>query len=178
MALLFESGEIWCREPGPLPLYWPHVGAGTAYTSGEKRERGAKARLYVRWMPHLGAEAVALYELLRVLPDVGQDWIEVEELAELMRSTPENVENSLHTLIEYGFALERDGWVEVLERPPVASKVVELGGAGRGKRTLTCSRRGDRGGEGRARRGLAGRLFSLYGEPTGSAHPRVFERVL
>jgi DnaD/phage-associated family protein len=99
---------------------------------GEKRERGAKARLYVRWMPHLGAEAVALYELLRVLPDVGQDWIEVEELAELLRSTPENVENSLHTLIEYGFALERDGWVEVLERPPVASKVVELGGAGRG----------------------------------------------
>jgi hypothetical protein len=61
--------------------------------------RGAKARLYVRWMPHLGTEAVALYELLRVLPDVGQDSVEVEELAELLRSTPEGVEDSLGALI-------------------------------------------------------------------------------
>ena len=58
---------------------------------GEKKERGAKARLYIRWMPHLGAEAVALYELLRALPDVGRDTAEVEELAELLRSTPEGV---------------------------------------------------------------------------------------
>src|SRR5918997_2686442 len=87
--------------------------------------RGAKARLYVRWMPHLGTEAVALYELLRVLPDVGQDSVEVEELAELLRSTPEGVEDSLGALIEHGFAVERDGWVEVLEHPPVARKATE-----------------------------------------------------
>ncbi len=89
--------------------------------------RGAKARLYVRWMPHLGTEAVALYELLRVLPDVGQDSVEVEELAELLRSTPEGVEDSLGALIEHGFAVERDGWVEVLEHPPVARKATEGG---------------------------------------------------
>src|ERR687894_2072859 len=93
--------------------------------------RGAKARLYVRWMPHLGAEAVALYELLRVLPDVGQDSVEVEELAELLRSTPESVEASLEVLVEHGFAMERDGWVEVLKHPPVARSVAELGDAGR-----------------------------------------------
>src|SRR3712207_5539608 len=92
---------------------------------GEKRERGAKARLYVRWMPHLGAEAVALYELLRVLPDVGQDCIEIEELAELMRSTAESVEVSLDALIERGFAVEHDGWIEVLEHPPVAHRASE-----------------------------------------------------
>jgi DnaD/phage-associated family protein len=92
---------------------------------GEKRERGARARLYVRWMPHLGAEAVALYELLRILPDVGQDSIELEELAELLRSTPEDVEDSLHALIELGFVTEREGWVEVLEHPPVARKTAE-----------------------------------------------------
>jgi DnaD/phage-associated family protein len=98
---------------------------------GEKRERGAKARLYVRWMPHLGAEAVALYELLRVLPDVGQDCVEVEELAELLRSTPESVADSLRMLVEHGFAVEREGWVEVLENPPVAGRVVEIGEARR-----------------------------------------------
>jgi DnaD/phage-associated family protein len=98
---------------------------------GEKRERGAKARLYVRWMPHLGAEAVALYELLRVLPDVGQDCVEVEELAELLRSTPKSVEDSLRVLNEYGFVVEREGWVEVLEHPPVAGRVVEIGEARR-----------------------------------------------
>ena len=59
---------------------------------GETRARGSRARLYVRWMPHLGAEAVALYELLRLLPDLGRDSVEVEELAELLRSTPSGVE--------------------------------------------------------------------------------------
>src|SRR5215210_2886124 len=83
--------------------------------------RGAKARLYVRWMPHLGAEAVALYELLRILPDIGQDSVEVEELAELLRSNPESVERSFGALIEAGFVVERDGWVEVAEHPPLAS---------------------------------------------------------
>jgi DnaD/phage-associated family protein len=96
---------------------------------GEKRERGAKARLYVRWMPHLGAEAVALYELLRVLPDVGQDSVEVEELVELLRSAPESVEASLETLVEHGFAVEREDWVEILEYPPVASRIAGLGEA-------------------------------------------------
>ena len=91
------------------------------------RARGAKARLYVRWLPHLGAEAVALYELLRILPDVGQDSVEVEELAELLRSAPESVETSLGVLIEHGFAVERDGWVEVLDHPPVAYRAAEFG---------------------------------------------------
>ncbi len=94
---------------------------------GKVGTRGAKARLYVRWMPHLGAEAVALYELLRVLPDVGQDSVEVEELADLLRSTPESVETSLKVLVEHGFVAERDAWVEVLEHPPVARKAVGLG---------------------------------------------------
>src|SRR5215210_4645743 len=93
---------------------------------GEKRDRGARARLYVRWMPHLGAEAVALYELLRILPDVGQDCVEVEELAELLRSSPESVEDSLRVLIKHGFAVEREGWVEVLGYPPVAGRVLDL----------------------------------------------------
>jgi DnaD/phage-associated family protein len=87
--------------------------------------RGAKARLYIRWMPHVGAEAVALYELLRLLPDVGQDSVEVEELADLLRSTSESVETSLEVLIEHGFATRHDGWVEVLEHPPVARGAVE-----------------------------------------------------
>jgi DnaD/phage-associated family protein len=72
-------------------------------------------------MPHLGAEAVALYELLRILPDIGQDSVEVEELAELLRSTPESVERSFGVLFEAGFVVERDGWVEVAEHPPAAS---------------------------------------------------------
>ncbi len=87
--------------------------------------RGSKARLYVRWMPHLGAEAVALYELLRILPEVGQDSVDLEELCELLRSTPESVEDSLNTLMEHGFVVERDDWLEVLERPPVAWRKVE-----------------------------------------------------
>jgi DnaD/phage-associated family protein len=86
----------------------------------EKRARGGRARLYVRWMPHLGAEAVALYELLCLLPDVGQDSVELEELAELLRSTPESVEKSFEALVEAGFVVERDGWVEVAEHPPTA----------------------------------------------------------
>jgi DnaD/phage-associated family protein len=90
---------------------------------GKIGARGAKARLYVRWMPHLGAEAVALYELLHVLPDVGRDSVEVEELAELLRSTPESIEASLKVLVEHGFATEHEGWVEVLEHPPVARSV-------------------------------------------------------
>jgi hypothetical protein len=77
---------------------------------GEKRARGGRARLYVRWMPHLGAEAVALYELLRILPDLGNESPEIEELAELLRSTPEGVEASLEALIEAGFVVRRDGW--------------------------------------------------------------------
>ena len=89
---------------------------------GERGTRGAKARLYVRWMPHLGTEAVALYELLRVLPDIGRDTVEVEELADLLRSTPESVEASLKVLVEHGFAAERNGWVEVLEHPPIADE--------------------------------------------------------
>src|SRR3954467_15972959 len=91
---------------------------------GEKMARGGRARLYIRWMPHLGAEAVALYELLRLLPDVGRDSLEVEELAELLRSTPESVERSFDALIEAGFAVERDGWVEVAEHPPTARERV------------------------------------------------------
>src|ERR671916_427754 len=117
----------------------------------EKRERGAKARLYVRWMPHLGAEAVALYELLRVLPDVGQDCVEVEELAELLRSTPESVADSLRMLVEHGFAVERAGGVVTP---------------------------GDRSGEGGAGGRLAGRLLPLYGKPAGASYTGVLERLL
>src|SRR5215210_7727042 len=87
---------------------------------GEKRARGSRARLYIRWMPHLGAEAVALYELLRILPDLGEDDVEVEELAELLRSTTEGVEECLEVLVEAGFAVRRDGWLEVAEHPPSA----------------------------------------------------------
>ncbi len=85
---------------------------------GEGRARGGRARLYVRWMPHLGAEAVALYELLRILPDVGHDGVEVEELAELLRSTPEDVEAAFEALASAGFVTEREGWLEVAEHPP------------------------------------------------------------
>ncbi|MGI9049838.1 MAG: DnaD domain protein [Rubrobacteraceae bacterium] len=89
---------------------------------GEKRSRGERARLYVRWMPHLGAEAVALYELLRVLPDIGFDSADPEDLAELLRSTPESVEESLENLKEAGFLREREGWIEVAQYPPVTSR--------------------------------------------------------
>ncbi|QIN81220.1 DnaD domain protein [Rubrobacter tropicus] len=88
---------------------------------GETRARGGRARLYVRWMPHLGAEAVALYELLRVLPDVGHDAVDAEELAELLRLTPEGVGEAFETLVEAGFVFEREGWLEVAEHPPAGS---------------------------------------------------------
>ena len=87
---------------------------------GEKTARGERARLYVRWMPHLGAEAGALYELVRILPDLGDDDVEVGEQAELLRSTPEGVEESLEILVEAGFVYRRDGWLEVAEHPPSA----------------------------------------------------------
>lgn len=87
---------------------------------GKNRTRGAAARLYIRWMPHLGAEAVALYELLRILPDVGQEDVETEDLAEMLRSTSEAVEEAFETLLEAGFVTERDGWLEVAENPPTA----------------------------------------------------------
>ncbi|HET7480696.1 MAG TPA: DnaD domain protein [Rubrobacteraceae bacterium] len=88
---------------------------------GGRGARGERARLYVRWMPHIGAEAVALYELLRILPDIGRDSVEVEEVAELLRSTPESVEAAFETLTETGFIVERDGWMEVAEHPPTAA---------------------------------------------------------
>ena len=87
---------------------------------GEKRARGDRARLYVRWMPHLGAEAVALYELLRILPDLGHDAVAPEELAELLRSTLENVEAAFETLRAAGFVTDREDWLEVAEHPPAA----------------------------------------------------------
>ncbi len=85
---------------------------------GDERQRGARARLYVRWMPHLGAEAVALYELLRILPDVGLEHVGIEEVAELLRSTPESVEESFELLSENEFVKEQDGWLQVAEHPP------------------------------------------------------------
>lgn len=88
---------------------------------GETRARGGRARLYVRWMPHLGAMAVALYELLRILPDVGQDAVEVEELADLLRSTPSGVEEAFEALVGAGFVVEREGWLEVAEHPPTGA---------------------------------------------------------
>jgi DnaD/phage-associated family protein len=96
---------------------------------GEGRARGGRARLYVRWMPHIGAEAVALYELLRVLPDVGHDAVESEELAELLRSTPEGVEEAFEALVGAGFVAERDGWLEVAEHPPSGEARPRAGGA-------------------------------------------------
>lgn len=81
-------------------------------------ERGERARLYVRWMPHLGTEATALYELLRVLPEIGNDDTDLAELAELLRSEPDSVRRSLDRLRENGFLAERDGWFEVAPHPP------------------------------------------------------------
>lgn len=95
---------------------------------GNNRQRGERARLYIRWMPHLGAEAVALYELLRILPDAGLEDVEIEELSELLRSTPENVKESFNVLLESGFLSEQDGWLEVAEHPPTARKAPEKAG--------------------------------------------------
>ena len=100
---------------------------------GENRQRGERARLYVRWMPHLGPEAVSLYELLRILPDVGLENIEIEELAELLRSTPRGVEKSFETLSEAGFVTERDGWLEVAEHPPTKQGAARGAGDGQKK---------------------------------------------
>jgi DnaD/phage-associated family protein len=80
--------------------------------------RGERARLYVRWMPRLGAEAVALYELLRLLPEIGVEEPEVENLARLLRSTPEEVEEAIRSLAENGFIIPREGWREVVGYPP------------------------------------------------------------
>lgn len=88
--------------------------------SGEQRVRSAKALLYIRWMPHLGAEPVALYELLHILAEIGRDHVEAGELAELLMSTPDGVERSLEALVESGFAVEREGWLEIHEQPPIA----------------------------------------------------------
>lgn len=91
----------------------------------ERRARGEKARLYIRWMPRLGAEAVALYELLRTLPDAGVEAADTAEIAELMRCAPEQAQDALYTLLENGFATERDGWIEVHDLPPGGTEAVE-----------------------------------------------------
>lgn len=87
----------------------------------ERRARGEKARLYIRWMPHIGAEAVALYELLRTLPDAGIEAVDTTEMAELLRTTREEAEAALEALLENGFATEREGWIEVHDFPPGAA---------------------------------------------------------
>ncbi|MGH3089908.1 MAG: DnaD domain-containing protein [Rubrobacteraceae bacterium] len=93
---------------------------------GERGARGERARLYLRWMPHLGAEAVALYELLRILPDIGRDEADADELAELLRSTPRSVEEAFGALIGAGFVVERDGWLEVADHPPSMAKEAKI----------------------------------------------------
>lgn len=98
---------------------------------GTDGARGAKARLYLRWMPHLGTEAVALYELLRVLPEVGVDAVDPEELAEILRSTPESVQDAFETLLDAGFLVEREGWLEARDHPPARATSGEPEGAGR-----------------------------------------------
>ncbi|MCL6438886.1 MAG: hypothetical protein K6T51_09765, partial [Rubrobacteraceae bacterium] len=96
---------------------------------GERRARGERARLYVRWMPHLGAEAVALYELLRILPDVGVDEPDLGELSELLATTPESTKDALGRLVRAGFVTERDGWLEVAEHPPSSRPEPDAGGS-------------------------------------------------
>jgi DnaD/phage-associated family protein len=84
----------------------------------ERRARGEKARLYIRWMPRLGAEAVALYELLRALPDAGIESVEIPEMAELLRTTPDRAGEALRALLDNGFATGHEGWIEVHPLPP------------------------------------------------------------
>lgn len=91
----------------------------------ERRARGEKARLYIRWMPRLGAEAVALYELLRTLPDAGIEAADTAEIAELMCSTPEAAQDALDTLLENGFATAHGGWIEVHDLPPGGTEPAE-----------------------------------------------------
>ncbi|WP_119065534.1 DnaD domain-containing protein [Rubrobacter indicoceani] len=106
-----------------------------------RAERGARARLYVRWMPHLGSEAVALYELLRILPDIGNDDTDFEELAELLDSTPESVEASVSVLLGNGFITERGGWLEVAPYPPASSPTAsKAGGLSTGRRAAKAPR--------------------------------------
>jgi DnaD/phage-associated family protein len=69
-------------------------------------------------MPRLGAEAVALYELLRALPDAGIESVGIEEMADLLRTTPEAAASALETLLDNGFATEREGWFQVHDLPP------------------------------------------------------------
>lgn len=95
----------------------------------ERRARGEKARLYIRWMPRLGAEAVALYELLRALPDAGIEAVEAEEIADLLRTTPERARDALETLLENGFATEHEGWIEVHPLPPGAESARSVAGS-------------------------------------------------
>ena len=119
-------------------------------------------------MPHLGAEA-ALYELLRILPDLGNEAPEIEELAELLRSTPEGVEVSLEALIEARFIVRRDDWLEVAEHPLRQKRT-----SGRAK---TSS---DRDVEViRAEPdGVSADDYSVYGDIASAAHPGVLERLL
>jgi len=95
----------------------------------ERRVRGEKARLYIRWMPRLGAEAVALYELLRALPDAGVEAVGAAEMAELLRTTPERAEDALWALLDNGFATEREGWIQVHDLPPGAGDSGQTEGA-------------------------------------------------
>src|SRR5918998_6067710 len=55
---------------------------------GEIGARGAKARLYVRWMPHLGAAAVA--RSVAELGDAGRRDVPAQEI-EVVRAEPEGV---------------------------------------------------------------------------------------
>ena len=51
---------------------------------------------------------------------MGQEDAELEDLVEMLRSTPEAVEEAFDTLLEAGFVAEREGWLEVAENPPTA----------------------------------------------------------
>jgi DnaD/phage-associated family protein len=132
---------------------------------GETKARGARARLYIRWMPHLGAEAVALYELLRTLPEVGRDTADLGELAELLRSTPGSVEASLESLLENGFLVQREGWTEVAEYPPASRPATRKGAEERAARE-----RAVRDGAGRRAGPRAGGRAA--GEPAGAAEEK------
>ena len=78
-------------------------------------------------------------------PTSGTTTVEVEELAELLRSTPEGVEEALETLVEAGFVVRRDGWLEVAEHPPSAKRTSMRRSGGRDERASRPRRRGDKG---------------------------------
>jgi DnaD/phage-associated family protein len=105
----------------------------------ERRARGEKARLYIRWMPRLGAEAVALYELLRILPDTGIEAVEAEEIADLLRTTPERARDALQVLLDHGFATEREGWIEVHSLPPIVDYAESVSGTARHREELPAA---------------------------------------